>query len=752
MIKCNKTILIFSLAYDPFWGGAEIAVKNICERLSQNNYIMITANLDGKQKSEEKLGNIYIYRVGNGWWSKYLFPLLAYKKALVIKKQHDLDFIWAIMANQAGLAALFFKIRFPRIAYLLTLQEGDSEFSIWLRTFLIRPIYKSIYRKADKIQAISSFLSDRAKKMGASCSIDVIPNGVDTDRVIVKETTNNEEKIIITTSRLVTKNGLEFLIKAIAKILADGLSVKLKIIGSGKLKNKLTNLVKDLNIEKNVDFLGEVANNDVYKYLSTSDIFVRPSLSEGLGNSFLEAMAVGLPVVGTPVGGIVDFLYDGKTGWIVNPGDVSGLTAKLKFLINDKNLLEIKRVAENGKELVRLKYSWSFVAQSMNNVFNDLFSGSAKILFCTGIYPPEIGGPAIMIRHLVSDLEKKGFNCHVLTYTINKHKNNKKVTFVSRGKLFSHFFYFLNLFFRSLFFDIIYVTDTYSVGYFAWLLKKLTGKKYIVRFAGDSAWETSTTRGWTHDYIIDFNKKIYENKIERMKNRRRKILTEADIVIAVSNFMSDLAEIIGVNRNKIKVIYNSVDFIKITKDSFCELPKDGRIIMTACRLTKWKGVDLLIKVLPQIKEKIGNIYLVILGDGPEMLNLKHLSKKLKIDNNVIFLGRVAHDFIMSYYRKADVFVLNTNYEGLSHTLLEVMVIGVPIIATNVGGNPELIENEKNGLLINYGDEIQLRTAIIDILQNKERANRFVSSAIERTKFFNWDSVINDTVGVIKKII
>src|SRR3989344_2488310 len=124
-------ILIFSLAYLPFIGGAELAVKEITNRIKDLDFDLITVNLDGRQKPEEKIGNVLVYRLGRHKLAKYFFPILAYRQARRLYAQKPYDAIWAIMANQAGLAALFFKRRFPAVKYLLTLQEGDSLKSIW---------------------------------------------------------------------------------------------------------------------------------------------------------------------------------------------------------------------------------------------------------------------------------------------------------------------------------------------------------------------------------------------------------------------------------------------------------------------------------------------------------------------------------------------------------------------------------------------------------------------------------------------
>jgi len=378
-----------------------------------------------------------------------------------------------------------------------------------------------------------------------------------------------------------------------------------------------------------------------------------------------------------------------------------------------------------------------------------------KILIATGIYPPDIGGPATMLKSLASSLRAEGFGVRVVTYSSQK-LSEPGVYRVAKNKIFSRLHYFLAMFFLSFKADLIYVTDIYSVGWFANLLKKMTGKKYLVRFAGDAAWETATSNGWITDYITDFEKNTYSRQIEKMKARRRRILTEADAVIAVSNFMGDLAKLIGVDPAKINVIHNAIDFGNEVKAGAtrlvpADLPGDGQIIMTACRLTKWKGVDRLIKAMPEIIKRLSRVYLVILGDGPELENLRQLVQSLNLTEQIKFLNRIPHESVLKYLSRADVFVLNTNYEGLSHTLLEAMKAGVPVIATNVGGNPEVITDGRNGLLIDYNNQNQLTEVICRLLADRPLAKSLAEAATIKLRDFSWRQTVAKTVDLLKKM-
>lgn len=370
-------VLIISLAYTPFVGGAELAVKEITDRMPEHTFDLLTVNLDGKQQDVQRIGDVTVYRLGKGMIGKYTFPFTAAKKAEALQREHKYDVVWAIMANQAGLAALWFKKKNPDVKFLLTLQEGDSLKRIWSRTFFMRGMYKMIYKKADAIQAISNFLATRAKRMGFAKEISIVPNGVDLEHFNAQysdEEKNSlkqklgigsEEKIVVTTSRLVHKNALDTLIAAMKDV-----DAKLLIIGSGHLEAKLKSQTQELQIRDKVLFLGHIPHAQLGPYLAISDVFVRPSRSEGLGSSFLEAMAVDLPVIATPVGGIPDFLKDGETGLFCEVDNPKNLAQKINTLLTNDELRN--SIIQKGSAMVHEKYTWDSVTRDMKKVFQEL--------------------------------------------------------------------------------------------------------------------------------------------------------------------------------------------------------------------------------------------------------------------------------------------------------------------------------------------------------------------------------------------
>lgn len=386
-----------------------------------------------------------------------------------------------------------------------------------------------------------------------------------------------------------------------------------------------------------------------------------------------------------------------------------------------------------------------------------------RVLIATGIYPPDFRGPATMLEALPEALRRENFQVKVITYSDVKSAYEEKgeVYRILRGgsPVTRHLKYFCLMFFLSFGADVIYCTDTYSVGYFAYLIKKLTGKKYLVRFAGDSAWETAVRLGLTGDYIVDFQKKIYNHQVEKLKSRRKKIMVNADKVISVSKFLAAVAGQIGVAGERIKLIYNSIDFINDDYDENKirrirgQFAPGAKIIISTGQLNPWKGFDGVIRSLPEIVKNSGeNVQLLILGDGQEMNNLKKLAAELGVGERVRLPGKIDHGVIKNYFKAADLFILNSNYEGLSHTLLEVMKAGTPIIASKIEANQEVIESGRQGILVNYNDVREIGRAAVKILKDENLAENFTSEAKKKLKMFNWENNIKLTVETINGLL
>lgn len=374
MNEAKKHILIFSTAYLPLIGGAELAVKEITDRLPEYRFSLVMARIRKELPTREKIGQIEVFRFGWGWsLDKFLLAVFGAFWASWRFKNDSPAMVWGIMASFGGLAASAYKKR-TGVPFLLTLQEGDDLAEVEKKARFSFGLFRQIFAKADFIQAISNYLKDWAVRLGATCPIEVIPNGTEITqgtkcKAQSEIDSNLNHVVIITTSRLVKKNGVDDLIRAL-KFLPENFN--LKIVGIGPDEAKLKKLVSDLELEARVLFVGFVSPGKIFEELATAAVFVRASRSEGLGNSFLEAMSVGLPVVGTPVGGIPDFLKEGETGWFCEPNNPESIAEKIKLIADPTNQESIEKVADKARRLVEEKYNWDKVARQMDEIFEKL--------------------------------------------------------------------------------------------------------------------------------------------------------------------------------------------------------------------------------------------------------------------------------------------------------------------------------------------------------------------------------------------
>lgn len=363
-----KKVLIFSLAYYPHVGGAEVAIKEITDRLADIEFHIITMRFSAAEAEIEKVGNVLVHRIGGGSSKlhKFLFQFRAAWVAHKLHKKESFDAVWAMMAHATGVPAALFKTWHKDVPYILNLQEGDPIAHIEKTMLLLWPLFVRAFTKADMVQPLSTYLADWARRRGYKGPIEIIPNGVSISQFEgVPEA--HERVVLITTSRLVHKNAVDDVVKALPLLPT---LVQFKILGIGPEEKKLKELTQKLKVENRVEFLGHIDHAHLPQELHQADIFIRPSRSEGFGASFVEAMAAGLPVVATQEGGLADFLFDAKrnpdkvpTGFAVDKNSPEQIAEAVKTILAHPE--QVAEVVKNAHAMVQEKYDWDIVARHM---------------------------------------------------------------------------------------------------------------------------------------------------------------------------------------------------------------------------------------------------------------------------------------------------------------------------------------------------------------------------------------------------
>lgn len=230
----------------------------------------------------------------------------------------------------------------------------------------------------------------------------------------------------------------------------------------------------------------------------------------------------------------------------------------------------------------------------------------------------------------------------------------------------------------------------------------------------------------------------------------KKALQSANKIIAVSMWMKDNVDnIIGVNPKTV-YIPNGID---VEEYSNIEPVKDMHhpSIFFVGRLIKIKGVDILIKALQIIKTSIPDIHLYIAGEGPLRERLESLAVKLNVDKNITFLGFVS-DKKIQMLASTDVFVMPSRFESFGIVALEALAAGAPVVAANVGGIPDILDNGRYGILVEPENPEDLAQKIIMLIENPDLRKKLSEMGKQRAKEYSWDHIAKRTLEIYHSVI
>jgi glycosyltransferase involved in cell wall biosynthesis len=278
--------------------------------------------------------------------------------------------------------------------------------------------------------------------------------------------------------------------------------------------------------------------------------------------------------------------------------------------------------------------------------------------------------------------------------------------------------------------DVVYVQGPLVVGLLSVTVAKILGKKVVVKFVGDEVWENERLKGDIRLGLEEFFKSRL-SLVNRLKiNLEKSTLSLVDTVVVPSDYLSGfLIDAFKLKPERIKVINNAVE---IKKNAY---KKKRHQLVTVGRLVPWKNIDLIIKAVKEARNKLP-WRLVIVGEGPEERKLKSLTKRLKANEWVRFTGRRTREQTLKLIGESEKLILFSDYEGFSHTLIEGMLLGTNIIASDVEANRQVLDDY--GSLVELGDLKSLTNAVNTGLANK---------GLDKSRF-SWKTHVNP----LKKVL
>jgi glycosyltransferase involved in cell wall biosynthesis len=241
-----------------------------------------------------------------------------------------------------------------------------------------------IVRRADRVIAVSDKIAHELRMSGVKQErLRVIDNGINTERFTIKRITGSlraslkigaDTQVIGTIGSLTNEKGHECLLNAIPEVSRTFPEAVFILVGEGSERRRLESLSRRLEIQKNVVFAG--MRKDIPEILSILDVFVFPSLKEGLPMALLEAQAARVPTIASAVGAIPKVIKDGFTGTLVQPGDPQSLARAVVRALSDRRMA--CEMAQRGFERVRDNFSSEIMAEKYHQLYSELLSSERR--------------------------------------------------------------------------------------------------------------------------------------------------------------------------------------------------------------------------------------------------------------------------------------------------------------------------------------------------------------------------------------
>ncbi len=357
-------------------GGAEKILYYTATGLDHNKYDVSVCSLKNKgeiARELEKRGiKVYCLHMGGrerffGWLSSIialirLFPYLRRKKPTIV---HSFLFRANILTRIVG-----YLTGIPIVISSVRVMGGEKKYFHYVEmiTSFMVDHYVAVSESVKRYIIDKSRISDE--------KISVIYNGVNfknqddphEQNVKIPFKVENEDRLLMTVGRLHVQKGHCYLIKAISKVQKEFPKVKLLVIGKGEEENNLKKLVKTLDLTDKIVFIG--LSSDIEKILAIAELFLLPSLWEGLPNALLEAMAAGKPVLATEVGGIPELVVRGETGILIPPRDSDVLATAIIDLLRNK--LKAKDMGEAGRTRAEEHFSIQKMIEKTGSLYQKL--------------------------------------------------------------------------------------------------------------------------------------------------------------------------------------------------------------------------------------------------------------------------------------------------------------------------------------------------------------------------------------------
>jgi glycosyltransferase involved in cell wall biosynthesis len=372
-------ILVLNYEYPPLGGGAAVATAALAHGLAERGVAVdvVTSSARGAERrgsdrGEELIeqGRLRVFRVrsrrigvhqaGMIGAASYLVAALPVARRLL--RLHRYDAVHVFFSLPTG--ALLPLLPLGGVPVIVSLRGSDVPgYDPYNKTMqrvhrVLAPLTRWIWRRADRLVPVCESLGRLTARTAPGLDYCVVPNGVDLQLFHPRESVaarNGAPVRLLAVARLVERKGLGELLRAFA-LLERG-RFELEIVGDGPDRQVLRDFAERLGIAAEVRFAGSLDRAEVARRYREADLFTLPSSAEAFGNVFAEALASGLPIVGSDIGGIPELVEHGVNGLLITPGHTASLAQAIRYLADDPELCQEMRLRNRAKAEATLEWS-----------------------------------------------------------------------------------------------------------------------------------------------------------------------------------------------------------------------------------------------------------------------------------------------------------------------------------------------------------------------------------------------------------
>lgn len=743
--KPIKVLLVSPYLY-PKIGGVERYVYELAKQLHDNrSYLVtiVTTNPEGNTYRTAELDGIIVhylptrFRLSNTplGFATY-FAMKQVIKAVdpdIIHAHAPVPFFAELAAWHAG-----------RRKFVLTYHAGSLKKGSWPIDIVLslyeRLVLPRLFRRADAITTVSpTTLTEMFSAPESAVKASVIPPGVHlpVDGVLADKDSNTITYVgrIDLSSRW---KGLDTLLSAFAKAVKTKPELKLQIVGSGDAVSRYEVMARDLGISQNTVFAGSLSGAELVAAYRRSGVVVLPSLSsaESFGLVLLEAMAYGVPVIGSRIGGIVNLISDKENGLLVEAGNTDALAEAITTIFTD---IPLRHLCINGALLKVQNYTWEMQTKKFTVVYQDLLKRyPKKILQVVPAYPPSLGGMEERVKELVYRLKTLRVPLEVITSSMGatpgdvvedgiRIRRIKKLSFITTPISFRLPFVLSRA--RADIFHIHVAQPFYPI--VAAIVAKIRRKPYILHIR--AIVESQNFFGKVFIYVY---KKIPLRIILRFASK---------CIIMTDTYRDILVREYGVRREVIVTIPNATGFV--VREEPRTVPPTGQVIQLVAvgRVDKQKNYHFMLRTLKVLKKQ-GSFHLTIVGSGAQEAELKGYAHELGVSDMITWSGRLEGSALEDAYAAADIFIHTAHFESFGTVFIEAMAKGLPICATRVLGAIDVVKDDYNGLLADF-DETTFAGNVRKVAADVGLYHTVSANNLKTVQQYQWERIVATTVSL-----